>query len=46
LASASQKAEKPWARLAGGLEHLHKETIRINGIMKKEFEKIEPEDWE
>jgi hypothetical protein len=46
LASTSQKGEKPWARLAGGLKHLHKETTRINGIMKKEFEKIEPEDWE
>jgi hypothetical protein len=46
LAGASQKGEKPWARLAGGLEHLHKETMRINGILKREFEKIEPEDWE
>ena len=46
LAGASQKGEKPWARLAGGLEHLHKETMRINGMMKREFEKIEPEDWE
>lgn len=46
LAGASQKGEKPWARLAGGLKHLHKETARINGLIKKEFEKIEPEDWE
>jgi hypothetical protein len=46
LASASKSGEKPWAKLVGGLKHLHKETARINGIMKREFEKIEPEDWE
>ena len=46
LAAASQMEQKPWVRLAGGLRHLHKETVRINGIMKSEFEKIEPEDWE
>ena len=46
LANASQKEEKPWVRLAGGLKHLHRETVRINEIMKSEFEKIEPEDWE
>jgi hypothetical protein len=46
LASVSQKGEKPWAALAGGLRHLHKETARINGILNDEFEKIEPEDWE
>ena len=46
LAAASQMVEKPWVRLAGGLAHLHKETVRINGIMNSEFEEIEPEDWE
>lgn len=46
LAAASQQEEKPWIRLAGGLKHLHKETVRINEIIKSEFEKIEPEDWE
>lgn len=46
LAATSQKAEKPWVRLAGGLKHLHKETLRINALMNSEFEKIEPEDWE
>ena len=38
--------EKPWVRLAGGLKHLHKETLRLNRVIKNEFEKIEPEDWE
>jgi hypothetical protein len=46
LAFDSQTEEKPWVKLAGGLKHLHKETVRINGIMNGEFEKIEAEDWE
>lgn len=46
LAAVSRVDEKPWIRLAGGLKHLHKETVRINEIIKGEFEKIEPEDWE
>ena len=45
LAATSNKEQKPWVRLAGGLKHLHKETARINGIMKREFEQIDPEDW-
>jgi hypothetical protein len=46
LASASQSGDRPWVRLAGGLKHLHKETLRINGIMKREFGRIEPENWD
>lgn len=46
LASVSQKNEKPWVGLAGGLKHLHKETVRINQILNREFEGIDPEDWE
>jgi hypothetical protein len=38
--------EKPWLALAGGLKHLHEETVRINKIIEDEFETIEPEDWE
>lgn len=45
LAAASEKREKPWVQLAGGLKHLRKETARINAVMKREFEQIEPEDW-
>jgi len=44
LAGDSRKSEKPWVRLAGGLKHLHKETVRIDGIMDGEFETIEAED--
>jgi hypothetical protein len=46
LDSGSTKQDKPWARLAGGLKHIHKETVRVNRIIKNEFEKIEPEDWQ
>ena len=46
LEASVKTEEKPWVRLAGGLKHLHKETVRINRIIKSEFEKIEPEDWE
>jgi len=46
LAAKPPATEKPWKKLAGGLKHLHKETIRINKIIEEEFERIEPEDWE
>jgi hypothetical protein len=45
LAGASRTGEKPWVKLAGGLKHLRKETARINGIVRSEFETIDPEDW-
>lgn len=45
LAVTAEKGERPWVKFAGGLKHLHKETVRINRILEKEFEKIEPEDW-
>jgi hypothetical protein len=46
LEASSRGEERPWVRLAGGLKHLHKETVRINRIIKSEFARIEPEDWE
>ena len=46
LAGASMRRQKPWVKLVGGLKHLHKETVRINRLMKREFEKIEPKEWE
>ena len=44
LAAEASLSEKPWAKFAGGLKHLHKETQRINRLIEEEFEKIEPED--
>lgn len=35
---------KPWAKYAGQLRHLRKETARISAIIEKEFGVIEPED--
>ncbi len=43
LEAGLKREEKPWVRLAGGLKHLHKETVRINRMIKSEFEKTEPE---
>jgi len=37
--------DKPWMKMAGGLRHLHKETVRIQKLIDKEFRQIEPEDW-
>jgi len=37
--------EKPWMKMAGGLRHLHKETVRIQKLIDEEFGQIEPEDW-
>jgi hypothetical protein len=45
LEAGLKREEKPWAKLAGGLKHLHKETERINRTIRSEFETIEPEDW-
>ena len=43
--TASASTEKPWMRLAGGLRHLHKETVRINKLIEDEFGRIDPEEW-
>ncbi|MBI3698224.1 MAG: hypothetical protein HY238_25730 [Acidobacteria bacterium] len=41
----SAGGEKPWLKLAGKLRHLRKETARINQLIEREFERIEPEEW-
>jgi hypothetical protein len=38
----SNSQEKPWAALGGRLQHLRKETARVNKLIEQEFEKIEP----
>jgi hypothetical protein len=40
--SAQKKARK---KLAGKLGHFRKETARINALIEREFEGIEPEEW-
>jgi hypothetical protein len=37
--------EKPWVKLAGKLRHLRKETARVNRVIEREFERIEPKEW-
>jgi hypothetical protein len=37
--------DKPWMKMAGGLHHLHKETVRIQKLIDEEFGQVEPEDW-
>ncbi len=37
--------EKPWMQGFGKLRSLHKETVRLNRIIEREFGRIEPEDW-
>jgi hypothetical protein len=32
---------KPWMKMAGGLQHLHRETTRINRLIEQEFERID-----
>lgn len=42
LAAKSADQAMARARLAGGLRHLRKETTRINRLIEREFERIEP----
>ncbi|MGA2117216.1 MAG: hypothetical protein ABSH56_20950 [Bryobacteraceae bacterium] len=44
LSLGSKPVGKPWLECAGELARLHKETVRIQKIIDKEFEQIEPED--
>lgn len=41
----NDKNDKPWMKTIGGLRHMHKENVRIQRIIDKEFEKIDPEEW-
>ena len=45
LAANAKTGEKPWLKLMGKLKHLHKETKRIDRLIEREFENIDPEEW-
>lgn len=45
LQAKSPAHEKARLKLAGRLRHLRKETARINTLIEREFEQIEPEGW-
>ena len=36
---------KPWMKHVGKLKDLRKETKRVNGIIARTFERIDPEMW-
>jgi hypothetical protein len=42
--SGARNAGKPWMRSFGKLRDLHKETTRIDRLIREEFEQLEPED--
>jgi hypothetical protein len=44
LSMGGRRQVKPWLECAGELEHLNKETKRIQKRIEEEFEQIEPED--
>ena len=37
--------EKPWMAAFGGLRDLHRETKRVERVIRKEFETIDNEEW-
>jgi hypothetical protein len=37
--------ERPWVGLAGRLRHLRGETSRVSKLIEREFERIEPDQW-
>jgi hypothetical protein len=45
LESEPSNAGDERMKWAGQLRYLRRETARINAIIEKEFDKIEPEDW-
>jgi hypothetical protein len=34
-------SSKPWMKMVGGLQHLRRETKRINRLIEQEFERID-----
>ena len=45
LGAESPERVKVRMRLVGGLRRLRKESARINALIDREFERIEPEEW-
>jgi len=42
---AGRTIEKPWMAAFGGLCDLHRETKRVERVIRKEFETIDKEEW-
>ncbi len=45
LEEKSPARKRARMNLAGSLRHLRRETARINALIEREFERIEPEEW-
>jgi len=45
LAANPKAGGKPWIKYMGKLKRLRKETARINALIEKDSEKIDPEMW-
>lgn len=45
LTAPARMAEKPWMEHFGKLKHLHKETVRINGLIEEDSERIDRRMW-
>ena len=45
LAANPKAGAKPWVKHMGKLKRLRKETARINALIEKDSEKIDPEMW-
>lgn len=45
LGNGTQTGDKPWMKHVGQLRHLKKDIRRIDAIIEREFERIDPEEW-
>ena len=45
LEAEAAAAGRPWVKLMGKLKRLHKETARINALIERDSEQIDPEMW-
>ena len=45
LKAATPAGQKPWMKHVGKLKRLRKETERINRVIEKAFEEVDPEVW-
>jgi hypothetical protein len=45
LKAAPAAGQRPWMKHMGKLKDLRKETARINKIIEREFEEVDPEMW-
>jgi hypothetical protein len=42
---SGEPPDPPWMKAFGGLRDLHRENKRIDRVIRKEFERIDEEEW-